>query len=693
MASTYKTPGVYVEEISTLPPSVATVDTAVPAFIGYTERASKNGEDRTNKPTKIYSLTEFEQYFGAGPQTAYNVYIDTNDAVTQVTNTLTYYLYDSLRMFYDNGGGKCYIVSVGNYSSGTPALATLTTGLDAVEKEDEPTIIVCPDATLMSGTNDLYSFQQKALKQCGKLMDRVALCDVKKINEKVANQTLDDRVNEFRDQIGINDLKYGAAYAPYLRSSLVRNVRFRDLNMFRGAPPGTAITFDSFTSDNGILQMLYDLVNAKTGVDKMLTDMAAAVSAPAKTFQEHFKKLFDDYNKPTNTDAQRSTALSVLYDYAAKVLAIVSDFQKSLPAKVTTTPDPASKTNSKAFTLKSDIDGIVASSGIAGVFTSLVQNHNGFAAVLPAGDSKLMFTEDAKDVTKNLNKALLFLKVITPGPVTDPLFAAVADAAVSTAYANAGAGNLAARNELARKTVAASYSSIIAFYTTVQTAAAGYEKTLDDSLASAFGYYKTILEKVKFEASELPPSGAVAGVYAKVDNERGVWKAPANVSISSVLAPTVPIDNAVQDGLNVDANAGKSVNVIRAFTGKGTLVWGARTLAGNDNEWRYVSVRRFYNFVEESVKKSTSVFVFESNDANTWVKIKGMIENFLTNLWRQGALAGAKPEHAFFVKVGLGLTMTSVDILEGRLNVEIGMAVVRPAEFIILKFSHKMQES
>ena len=123
------------------------------------------------------------------------------------------------------------------------------------------------------------------------------------------------------------------------------------------------------------------------------------------------------------------------------------------------------------------------------------------------------------------------------------------------------------------------------------------------------------------------------------------------------------------------------------------MVWGARTLAGNDNEWRYVPVRRFYNMVEESVKKASSAFVFEPNDANTWVKVRSMIENFLFLQWRDGALQGAKPEDAFFVKVGLGQTMTALDILEGRMIIEIGMAVVRPAEFIILKFSHKMQTS
>ena len=193
--------------------------------------------------------------------------------------------------------------------------------------------------------------------------------------------------------------------------------------------------------------------------------------------------------------------------------------------------------------------------------------------------------------------------------------------------------------------------------------------------------------------NKLPPSGAVAGVYAAVDNERGVWKAPANVGLATVIRPTIEFSNLEQDSMNIDPTAGKSINAIRSFVGRGTLIWGARTLAGNDNEWRYVSVRRFFIFVEESVKKATAQFVFEPNDANTWVKVQAMIENFLTTLWRQGALQGVKPEHAFYVSVGLGKTMTALDILEGRMIVEIGLAAVRPAEFIILRFSHKMAQS
>src|SRR5690606_4966508 len=129
-------------------------------------------------------------------------------------------------------------------------------------------------------------------------------------------------------------------------------------------------------------------------------------------------------------------------------------------------------------------------------------------------------------------------------------------------------------------------------------------------------------------------------------------------SLRLVKDPAEMVTNLQQENLNVDATTGKSINVIRKFAGKGVIVWGARTLAGNDNEWRYVPVRRLFIFVEESVKKATEFVVFEPNDANTWLRTKAMIENFLTGLWRDGAFAGAKPEQAFYVKVGLGQTMT-----------------------------------
>ncbi|MCB0375961.1 MAG: phage tail sheath family protein, partial [Sinomicrobium sp.] len=217
--------------------------------------------------------------------------------------------------------------------------------------------------------------------------------------------------------------------------------------------------------------------------------------------------------------------------------------------------------------------------------------------------------------------------------------------------------------------------------------------TLDSIKNTKTALYAQIVSELAKRRIILPPSPGVAGIYATTDRQRGVWKAPANVSLNAVIAPTVKITSADQEQLNVDANAGKSVNAIRSFTGKGTLVWGARTLAGNDNAWRYVSVRRLFNMIEESTKKASYFAVFEPNDAATWLKVKAMIESFLYGIWQQGGLAGAKEDQAYFVNIGLGKTMTQQDILEGRMVVEIGIAAVRPAEFIILRFSHKLQEA
>ena len=178
MATVYKTPGVYVEEIPKLPPSVAQVETAIPAFIGYTEKHEKNGESLFKKAKTVSSLAEFEAYFGKGPAVSYETYLDATDAVSQVVSSVPYCMYESLRLFYDNGGGKCYIISVGKYKSAAPFIdeLSLTGALGILEKEDEPTIIVCPDATRLSGVG-LYNFQKLALAQCAKLGDRVLLCD------------------------------------------------------------------------------------------------------------------------------------------------------------------------------------------------------------------------------------------------------------------------------------------------------------------------------------------------------------------------------------------------------------------------------------------------------------------------------------------------------------------------------------
>jgi len=471
-------PGVFIEEVSLLPPSVAGVETGIPAFIGHTLQAkTPDGKDIT-KPMRVNSLRDYEDNFGkAQPEDDLVVTITkqlaADDRTVVATNVeaafapLTgeankFNMYYALQLYFANGGGPCYIVSVGNMAGSGPDIAKLKAGLGQLESEDEPTMIIFPEAIHLTTANyfDLYNL---ALMQCADLKDRVTIIDVLQTNDIDA-----DIKTVFRAEapgLMVDNLRFGAAYYPYLQ---------------------TTIDYD---------------YSGKEGQIKVIT-------------------------KNVKSDGSDGAAVA--------------------------------------------------------------------------------------DTTLNTLKS------------TDNLL---------------------------------------------------YEKA------------KQILNDVPLT---MPPSPAIAGVYARVDSDRGVWKAPANVGIASIIGPAIKVTDAHQNYMNIDPSSGKSVNAIRTITGRGTVVWGARTLMGNSNEWRYVNVRRFFNYVEESVKKATYQFVFEPNDANTWVKVRAMVENFLTLLWRDGALQGAKPEDAFFVNVGLGKTMSPLDIFEGRMIVEIGMAVVRPAEFIILRFSHKV---
>ena len=215
---------------------------------------------------------------------------------------------------------------------------------------------------------------------------------------------------------------------------------------------------------------------------------------------------------------------------------------------------------------------------------------------------------------------------------------------------------------------------------------------LHNALYQNLPVYKQLADKVKASLNHLPPSAAMAGIYAMVDRTRGVWKAPANVSVNYVNKPAEVITDYDQENLNMPMN-GKAVNAIRTFPGEGIKVWGARTLDGNSNDWRYINVRRTMTFLEQSVKNAARAYVFEPNDASTWINMKCMIEHFLRSVWKRGGLAGSSPEDAYEVHIGLGDTMTAEDILEGTMRITVLVAISRPAEFIEITFQQQMQKS
>lgn len=548
---TYTTPGVYIEEQASFPPSVAEVSTAIPAFIGTTKLTTRDGNSLIDQPVRISNFLEYREIFG-GPELT-QLTFELNEGNPQLksgTNMPTQMLYHQVDFYFKNGGGACYIVSIGNYQA-TVNSSSFSDALDAISREDEPTLLVFPDA-LRLDSQDYYSIVQHALAQCATLGDRFTLIDVPHGTS----------AGDFRNGVSSSSLQYGAAYTPYIQTTL----------------------------------------NYHWDEKKVLVEM-------------------DD------------------------VLPVSSD------ATFTTTPD-----------------------GIEVSYSGLQEDNPQLSITTHSGATT--FTVDDNHLTIQLNSGN-----------SDGILASTIEQKWGEFSDDTGSFNIELAGTGTDKVTGGLSNQALKFQN--GTASTSSLDSLKDSNTSVYSAVEKQLNQMRIV---LPPSAGLAGIYAAVDRGRGVWKAPANVSMASVLAPVKKISNEEQGALNVDPTSGKSINAIRSFTGKGTLVWGARTLAGNSNDWRYISVRRLFNTVEESLSKATDFAVFESNDANTWLKVKGMCESYLFGLYEQGAFAGNEPNQAYYVNVGLGTTMTSQDVLEGRMIVEIGLAPVRPAEFIILRFSQKIQE-
>lgn len=645
MATVYKTPGVFIEEIPKFPPSVAPVETAIPAFIGYTEIADDiSPDDLLNKPKRIGSLVEFSLYYGGGPALSVSeVNIDDANNFKSAKISSSYFMYDSLRLFYANGGGDCYIVSVGKYGASVDD-TQLNGGLDALMKEDDPTLLLFPDAVLLTD-DQLANVQTHALAHCAddSRMDRIAVLDTKENDPKGVT---------FRSKIGVNFLSYGAAYTPWLKTNLPKKVTFPDVAA-KIKRNGAAVTLQGLTADAGIQTQITELGKAYTDKTNIIAK-TNALASPSFNLRDRYASLVAVYN-----GAKTVSNFQALVQYVMSIVTKLDDFLEP-----------------------GHVDIITNAALLASVQSTIVTTFKPTVTDIIALDKAAKTKWGAGYTTQ-----------ATAASFTDAIWTAGYVAGVSASGILIAVTDVE-NTDLAVNALNTTFDSLTRSYLSLVVGAASAAASNQDAgLQLAFPVYKTILKGVSTYISNIPPSGAIVGIYAMVDRTRGVWKAPANVSLSNVIEPVVTFTKTELDALNVDVTAGKSINAIRTFFGKGTLVYGARTLAGNDNEWRYIPVRRLFIMVEESVKKATEQFVFEPNDANTWVKVQAMIENFLYNIWRQGALQGAKPEHAFYVAVGLNKTMNPIDILEGRMIVEIGMAAVRPAEFIILRFSHKMAES
>lgn len=628
-----KTPGVYIVEKNAFPNSVVEVATAVPAFVGHTEWADNHNTPLTLRPWPLSSMAEYHQYFGGPPKPRFSLagVGDPLDAqfqalsepdtpsskkgyrLAQVKGSAggDYGLYNALRHFFQNGGGRCYVVSIGNYAQELdPEL--FQKGIDALKKEREPTMLLVPEAVRFSDADTCKDIQQAMLSHCGyEMKNRVAILDVWN-GDKPREVPEGDPVAAFRDSLGINFLDFAAAYYPWLNTSLVGEKEIDYTNI-----------------DDASLDLLQTLLRA-------------------------------ELNLPDEVDATTNSHVRALYEEVAK---LKTNFTPLVVAEARKQRDDAAATAARN---KIASDGKAAKRSDADIATEQMafddtQKNAATARATAYDTARWAFIADAISKAKADNPAL-----------ADDDAAAQAEAAADEAWE-------------------AGYDNPL----TSEALAAGVKvrrDLLNRTLAGASGVYKAVITEVRRQLNVMPPSSAMAGVYTMVDNTRGVWKAPANVSLNGVISPSVSISAEQQEDLNVSAQ-GKSINAIRSFTGEGVLVWGARTLDGNSLDWRYINVRRTMIMLEESCRLAAKAMVFEPNTANTWVTIKSMINNFLTSVWKRGGLMGAVPEDAFSVHVGLGETMTPNDVLEGILRVTVLVAMVRPAEFIEFTFQQQMPKS
>jgi hypothetical protein len=224
---------------------------------------------------------------------------------------------------------------------------------------------------------------------------------------------------------------------------------------------------------------------------------------------------------------------------------------------------------------------------------------------------------------------------------------------------------------------------------TVVSTGSTAQLALDNLLLNALPVFAQIEQQIADSMNIAPPSGAIAGVWNKSDVQSGVWNAPANIALASVTSPLYDMSDGEQGGFNVPTN-GQAIDIIRAQPGRGNVVWGARTLDGNSQDYRYIQVRRTLIYIEQTIKLALQSYVFAANDALTWTNVTSSISAFLTGLWQQGGLMGAKSSDAFTVNCGLGSTMTAQDVLNGYMVVAVTLQMIHPAEFIELTFTQTM---
>jgi hypothetical protein len=593
MAISGQTPGM--GEPGGFAPSIVGVATAVPIFVGYTETAKDpSGRAAYDRAMPVASMADYAAYFGGAPPVngivelqpaaaagtadfdaessngngvttgAYAVY-PTPDRIGGLAGSGRFNLHAAMGLFFANGGGNCFVISVGNYWGSEAVAASGDGPLCKVSREDllqglavardtsGGTMLVVPDACLLAvppsdGGPYTYPHYQpvavEMLRQSATLGDRVAILDLPGalVPDNWSPAAMKAEAEAFYEAIapGQAGFSYGTAYGPALQSSLLSAADILYTGL-RGTGASTTL------------------------MNNLLTTRALALHPP--------------------------------------------------------TSDPGSP-------------------GVRIHQAAFVEIAAHIAAAFPVSGAAAIPSVPA-DVTGTTSAPVL--EVSMPGAVAVP--AATDGAAI---------------------------------------------QALDAFLVSAVPLLTEIETALAARLNVVPASGAIAGVWTFNDSTGGVWNAPANITLNEVLEPMVALTDDQQGDYNVPLN-GNAIDILRSMLNRGTVVWGARTLDGNSNDYRYIQVRRTLVYIQQSIKLALQPFTFAPNDGGTWTTVTAMVSGFLTQVWQAGGLMGDKASEAFTVQCGVPTTMSGEDVLNGYMIVNVTLAMLHPAEFIELTFKQVIQ--
>lgn len=661
-----KSPGVYVEEFESGSRPIEGASTSIGGFIGVAESGPTEG-----LPVYITSFADYQRTFGGYLPSSYGQYR---------------YLPYAVESFFNNGGSKCYVIRVLPQMAKAAQNVGVSSGVRLQLTED-----------LEIGNTTLKLESLFGIENGGKLT--IEVLDGK---DRVKNSAEDQEIEYDQDNQRLKLKKPLSFRCGKDETRITVTKTAADETIGGGATLGIS-AINKGQWGNGIVARFTPSSQAKSQIIEVIDDGEAEKYRIKNKNGFYVGAIVAFIDNALNKEYRRIVFMEDDVITLSKALSYDGDVVDTgiIPQKMLYTCE-----FNLEVTYKKQVENyyyLSMNPQTPNYYVNAVNGRSNLIQLLPVSGSESYTREDPFDMPTNsvmINKNLCVtladgddgnvngltaddFKGYDNGPGRRTGIQAFKDIDNCSIMAMPGITDIDAQLQLKQHCESQKYRFAVldipeTYYKTEDLKK--HREFFDTSYAALYHPWVKTFDPYEKREMYMPPSGCVMGIYSRSDETRGVHKAPANEVVQNVTGLKYMFNEGEQDDLNP-----RGINLIRAFTGRGIRVWGARTCS-SDSLWKYVNVRRLFIYLEESIYRNTQWVVFEPNNERLWARVKLTITDFLTRVWRDGAFMGTKPEQAFYVKCDR-TTMTQDDIDNGRLIVEIGVAPVKPAEFVIFRIT------